>query len=217
MDQRRGQLQQEHAVLLTGIGGQGVQLAAHVLGRAAIAGGLDVQLFGSYEGMMRGGSTQATVVLAQDSVESPPTVHEADAAVVMHHEHSADVISRVVPGGIILVNVPVDGGTDVTGADGGNDGPRAIPHRPDCTVVDVPAADIAIDLGHVMGASMVMTGVLASATGLVTEDHLARAVEASLPSYRRAHVERNVTALHAGFEWATAHPIATDPTTPATP
>jgi Pyruvate/2-oxoacid:ferredoxin oxidoreductase gamma subunit len=192
-------------VLLTGIGGQGVQLAAHVLGRAAIAGGLDVQLFGSYEGMMRGGSTQATVVLAQDLVESPPTVHEADAAVVMHHEHSADVVARVVPGGIILVNVPAEA-TDGNGTD---NGPRPIAHRADCTVVDVPAADIAIDLGHVMGASMVMTGVLASATGLVTEEHLAQAVEASLPSYRRAHVERNVTALHAGFAWATANPITT--------
>ncbi len=175
----------EQAILLTGIGGQGVQLAAHVLGRAAIVNGLDVQLFGSYEGMMRGGSTQATVVMATAHVESPPTVHRADAAVVMHHEHSADIVSRVVPGGLILVN------RDTAHAD-----------RPDCDVRIVPAADIAIDLGHVMAASMVMIGVLAGSTGVVTGDQLAQAVEASLPSYRSAHVARNVAAIEAGLRWA---------------
>lgn len=193
----------EQAVLLTGIGGQGVQLAAHVLGRAAIAEGLDVQLFGSYEGMMRGGSTQATLVLATDHVASPPTVHRADAAVVLHHEHSDDVVNRVVPGGLILHNH----GT-------------AHAERPDCRILDVPAADIAIDLGHVMAASMVMIGVLAATTGLVTETHLQQAVEESLPSYRREHVERNVTAIGAGFAWAATHtspPIPSTPATPATP
>jgi Pyruvate/2-oxoacid:ferredoxin oxidoreductase gamma subunit len=188
--------QRERAVLLTGIGGQGVQLAAHVLGRAAIAAGLDVQLFGSYEGMMRGGSTQATVVLAEGAVESPPTVHAAELAVVMHHEHAEDVVARVVPGGLILCNVSTE--------DAHGDAHRS-PERPDCTVVAVPAADIAIDLGHLMGASMVMTGVLSATTRLVTEDHLAQAVEESLPSYRRAHVERNVAAIGAGFAWAAAN------------
>lgn len=177
----------EHAVLLTGIGGQGVQLAAHVLGRAAIAEGLDVQLFGSYEGMMRGGATQATLVLASDTVESPPTVHRADAAIVMHHEHSADVIATVAPNGLILVNQTT-----------------ATADRPDCDVREVPAADISIDLGNVMGASMVMIGVLAHTAGLVHEEHLARAVEDALPSYRREHVARNVAAIHAGFVWAEA-------------
>jgi 2-oxoglutarate ferredoxin oxidoreductase subunit gamma len=190
----------ERAFLLTGIGGQGVQLAAHVLGRAAIVNGLDVQLFGSYEGMMRGGSTQATLVIADGRVESPPTVHRADAAVVMHHEHSADIISRVVPGGLILVNL----GT-------------ASAARPDCDVREVPAADIAIDLGHVMAASMVMTGVLAGTTGVVTRDQLAEAVEASLPSYRTAHVARNVAAIEAGLEWAEANATTTTTTTTAPP
>ena len=50
----------ERELLLTGIGGQGVQLAAQVLARAAIAEGRSVQMFGSYGGMMRGGNTEAT-------------------------------------------------------------------------------------------------------------------------------------------------------------
>ena len=56
----------ERELLMSGIGGQGVQLAAEVLAPAAITDGLDVQVFGSYGGMMRGGNTEATVVLADD-------------------------------------------------------------------------------------------------------------------------------------------------------
>ena len=61
-------------LLLTGIGGQGIQLAAQVLARAALTEGREVQLFGSYGGMMRGGNTEATLVVADGPVEAPPTV-----------------------------------------------------------------------------------------------------------------------------------------------
>ena len=59
----------EREVLLSGIGGQGVQLAAQVLAVAAVDEGRDVQLFGSYGGMMRGGNTDATLVLADSRVQ----------------------------------------------------------------------------------------------------------------------------------------------------
>ena len=54
----------ERELVMTGIGGQGIQLAAQVLARAALSEGRQVQLFGSYGGMMRGGNTEATVVVA---------------------------------------------------------------------------------------------------------------------------------------------------------
>ncbi len=88
----------ERQVLLTGIGGQGVQLAAEVLARAALSEGRDVQLFGSYGGMMRGGNTDATLVMADDRVESPPTVGSAWAALVMHHEYAGPIVAKVRPG-----------------------------------------------------------------------------------------------------------------------
>ena len=53
----------EREVLLTGIGGQGVQLAAQVLARAAALEGKGVMLFGVYSGMMRGGNSDSTVVV----------------------------------------------------------------------------------------------------------------------------------------------------------
>jgi Pyruvate/2-oxoacid:ferredoxin oxidoreductase gamma subunit len=173
----------EREILLTGIGGQGVQLAAQVLATAALAEGRDVQLFGSYGGMMRGGNTDATIVMADDGVESPPTVDAAWAALVMHGDYAEGVVRRVRPGGLILRNVtvwdaPVDG-----------EGLR---------VVDVPATHQALELGHMIVAAMVMLGALVAATRVVSLDSLRQALRACVPSYRSQHIEDSQRALVAG-------------------
>ena len=60
----------ERELLITGIGGQGVQLAAQVVARAATLEGREVMFFGVYGGMMRGGNTDSTVVVADAPITS---------------------------------------------------------------------------------------------------------------------------------------------------
>src|SRR5213593_4143798 len=92
----------ERELLLTGIGGQGIQLAAQVLARAALADGRSVQMFGSYGGMMRGGRTDA-------AVEAPPTVHDAWSAIVMHEAYARPILDAIRPGGLVLVSAEFGG------------------------------------------------------------------------------------------------------------
>ena len=73
----------EREVLLTGIGGQGVQLAAQVLARAGVRDGRHVLLFGVYGGAMRGMNTDATVVVADAPVEAPAEIVRTLAAWVV--------------------------------------------------------------------------------------------------------------------------------------
>jgi len=182
----------ERELLLTGIGGQGIQLAAQVLARAAIAEGREVQMFGSYGGMMRGGNTEATVVIAEGPIEAPPTVGETWSAILMHHDFSEPTIARLRPGSLALVNSTVfEGAFD----------------REQLTVVDVPATDIAVELGNIMTASMVMLGAYTAITDIVGLDALDVAVAASLPSYRVQHVARNVEAIRAGRDAVTHAPV----------
>jgi Pyruvate/2-oxoacid:ferredoxin oxidoreductase gamma subunit len=173
----------ERELLMTGIGGQGVQLGAQVVARAALTEGREVQLFGSYGGMMRGGNTEATLVVADGPIESPPTVSDAWSAILMHHDYSEPTRARLHTGSIVLVNSTVYEGEI---------------HRDAYRVVDIAASDLAVDIGNVMTASMVMVGAYAAVTGLVGLDALESAVAASLPSYRSKHVELNVRALRAG-------------------
>jgi len=147
----------EREILLTGIGGQGVQLAANVLAHAALAEGRDVQLFGSYGGMMRGGNTDAELVVADDRIEAPPTVGAAWAAIAMHPDYAEPVLARVAADGLVLRDAELW------------DAPL---ERADLQVVDVPAAELATGVGNVMAASMVMLGALASLTALVGLDSL---------------------------------------------
>ena len=171
--------------MMTGIGGQGVQLAARVVTLAALAEGRHVQLFGSYGGMMRGGDTSATVVVGDAPVESPPTIAATWSAVVMHHDYWATTRRKLRPGSVVLLNTTV------------------FEHEVDWSpyaLVEVPATELAGTVGSVMAASLVMTGAYAAATGLVTLDGLVAAIGEALPEYRRQHRELNERAVRLGFD-----------------
>lgn len=160
-----------------------MQLAGEVLARAALSEGRDVQLFGSYGGMMRGGNTDATLVIADDRVESPPTVGSAWAALVMHHEYAVPVLRRIRDGGIVVVNTTV--------CEGAIDGQNL-------HVVEVPASELAVDAGNVIAVGMVMLGALCTATRVVSLEALHSAARSSVPAYRTQHLELNERALEMG-------------------
>jgi len=183
----------EREVLLTGIGGQGIQLAARTLALAAIRDGREVMVFGVYGGVMRGGNTDATVVIGDGPLWTPPTVDEAWSAIAMHHAYWADVRDRLRPGGIAVIDTSIfRGDTGLTGA----------------AFLGLEATTIATGLGNPMGGSMVALGAFAAATGLVTLDALLGAAAAVLPPYRASHAEANARSLQAGFEHVAA-PLAT--------
>ena len=175
----------EREVMLTGIGGQGVQLAAQVLARAAGHDGRQAMLFGVYGGMMRGGNSDSTVVVADDEVTAPPLLSRCWSVIALHHRYWPPLAGKLDPGGLLVINPPVfDAEVEVQyGA-----------------VIEVRASEIAADMDFPMGASMVMTGAYAAITGLVSLDACIAAVEESLPPYRRQHLPRNVEALQAGFD-----------------
>jgi Pyruvate/2-oxoacid:ferredoxin oxidoreductase gamma subunit len=170
----------ERELLMTGIGGQGVQLGALVLARAAVAEGRQAMVFGSYGGMMRGGNTDATVVLADGPLDSPPTVASAWSAIAVHSEYWAGTARRLRPDAVVVVNSSV-----VTGPLG-VDSDR---------VVEVPASTLA---GGPQGVTLVLVGAYAAVTAMVGPEALAEALVASLPPYRASAAPAAGAALEAG-------------------
>ena len=94
----------ERELLITGIGGQGVQLSAQVLARAAALEGRNVMYLGLYGGMMRGGNTDSTVVIGDGPIEAPPVVSRAWSSIAMHDEFWAPLEPKLRPDGLVLVN-----------------------------------------------------------------------------------------------------------------
>jgi 2-oxoglutarate ferredoxin oxidoreductase subunit gamma len=174
----------EREVLITGIGGQGIQLAAQVLARAATIEGREVMFLGLYGGMMRGGNTDSTVVVADAAITAPPVVSRAWAAIAMHDEFFAPVEAKLRPGSMVLVN----------------DATFDAEVREDVAVHRVPATAVAADLGNPLGGSMVMLGAFCATTGIVGVGAAVEAMRASIPPYRTQHIEANERAILAGTE-----------------
>lgn len=173
----------ERELLVTGIGGQGVQLATQVLARALTLEGQYVLSLGTYGGTMRGGSTDASLVYGDRPISSPPIVASAWSGLCMHHRFWEGTHIRLRPRAIVLVNTPIfDPGIDLS----------------TFQAYAVPAVEIATTQGSALAAAIVMVGAYAGLTGAVGLEALTAAMEQSLPSYRRKHLDTNIAALKAG-------------------
>ena len=142
-------------------------------------------MFGIYGGAMRGGSTESTVVVGDGPISAPPIVSRVWSAVAMHHEYWESLRKKLRPNGLVLVNSTLfEGALD----------------REAQRVTDVPATELAADVGSALAASMVLIGAYAAVTGLVGFESLVAAMEESLPPYRRQHAQTNAKALRSGFD-----------------
>jgi Pyruvate/2-oxoacid:ferredoxin oxidoreductase gamma subunit len=174
----------ERELLVTGIGGQGVQLATQVLARALTFEGRYVMSLGTYGGTMRGGNTDASLVYADRPISAPPIVASAWSGLLMHHLFWGGTHVRLRPRAVLVVNVPIfDPAIDLS---------KYQAHA-------VPAVEIATANGSPLAAAMVMIGAYAGLTGAVGIEALNAAMEQSLPSYRRKLLDTNVAALKAGY------------------
>jgi 2-oxoglutarate ferredoxin oxidoreductase subunit gamma len=160
-----------------------VQLAAQIVAKAAISAGREVQVFGSYGGMMRGGNTDATVVVGDGPIESPPTVTNAWSAVLVHPDHALPALGRLSADALVLYNDTL------------------FPETPRAGAIGIPATALG---GAPINSGLVLVGAYLAVTGLVTIDGALAAVEDALPSYRRQHVAGCREALRCGYDAAPA-------------
>ena len=174
----------EREILFTGIGGQGVQLAAKSLAYAAMREGRRVLMFGTYGGMMRGGDTDATIVVGDESLITPPVVDSAWAAFAMHHLSWPTIGAKLRHDGFMLKNESVFLGET---------------NHPGPTLA-LPATRMGSEAGMPQASSMIALGGFAAATGIVRLDTLLAVAEEVLPPYRRQFAEANRAALRMGHE-----------------
>lgn len=189
----------EREILLTGIGGQGVQLAAQVLARAATDEGRHVMTLGTYGGTMRGGNTDSCIVVGDAPISTPPIISRAWAGLGMHPRYWPDLAAKLRPEGISAVNGELFDAEPET-----------------AVALSVGTGAIASEVEAPMAGSLVLAGAFASATRLVALDSLIAAMEDALPSYRRQHAEANTRALRAGWD-SVAEPLASAWPDEATP
>jgi len=174
----------ERELLLTGIGGQGIQLAARVVAEAATREHRHVMYLGTYAGTMRGASSDSSLVLGDAPIAQPPIVASTWSAIAMHHQFWEPARAKLRAGGILVVDATLFRGE--------------LGDRP-VRRFDVAATRIATELGAAGAASMVMIAAYCKLTGLVDLPSLVAAMTDALPRYRAQHVADNTRALEAGW------------------
>jgi 2-oxoglutarate ferredoxin oxidoreductase subunit gamma len=178
-----------HDVILTGIGGQGIQMCAKVLAHAAVADGRHVMLSSYFGGEMRGGRTEATVVVREGPiVDLPPIVPRLDAIIVLHPAFLADATPRLTREPLVVADAWA--WSDDDGA-----------------AVRVPAREIAAELGAPVAAGLALVGAFAALTGVATARSLDAAVHQLVPAHRAAALQANLAALVAGAESVQGTPV----------
>lgn len=152
-------------ILLAGFGGQGIVLAATILGRAvSIYEGRHAVQIQSYGPEARGGACSASVVLSDDPVDYPYVRRPAVMA-LMSRAAAEKYGGMAGPGTVILYEEDLVPRPDHAGE-----------------VHSVPATRIATALGARMAANVVMLGFLAGRTGVVDPDALKKAVLEAVPA-----------------------------------
>ena len=175
----------EREVFLTGIGGQGVQLAAKVLALAATREGRSVMSLGTYGGTMRGGNTDSTVVVAEGPIGSPPIVSRGWSAIVVHPRFFEPTRPKLREDGVVVFDSGLAGDEFDPGAARGYG-------------VDASAISRSVEAGR--AGSLVLLGAYCGLTGMVSLPSLTAAIAQALPPYRHEHLPANERALTAGFE-----------------
>jgi 2-oxoglutarate ferredoxin oxidoreductase subunit gamma len=179
-------------IRIAGFGGQGVILAAAVIGKAvAIYQGGYATMTQAFGPEARGGSSSAQVILSTEPILYP-YVAQPDVLVVMSQEAYTRFAPQLKPGGILIAE------RELVHIDKMPSGIR---------VYGVPATRLAEELGRKVVLNIVMVGFFGAVTNLVDPDALRKAVADSVPP---AMQKLNLQAFDKGFEYGAtlAHTLA---------
>ena len=175
----------ERELIVSGIGGQGIQLLAKTLALAATREGRFAMLSADYGGEMRGGPSKASVVVGDEPLRALPVLPSAWSAILAHHRFSESTLDRIRPGGPVVVNEKL---VDASALPAG-----LVVHR-------VDAGAVAAQVATVQAVGFVLLGAYNAVTAMVSPDALVAAMEELLPPYRRQHAPANARALEAGAQ-----------------
>lgn len=173
-------------IIIAGFGGQGVLFAGQVLALAAVRSGREVTWFPSYGPEMRGGTANCTVIISDEEIGAPFVLNPK--AVLALNLPSLDKFEALIqPQGVLVTNSALID--------------REV-ERSDIDLVEIPATDIAEDLGDKQLANIVMVGALLERLPVLSHAELAEALKAYLGKKKAHRLAENLKALKAGADFA---------------
>jgi len=175
----------EKKFIFAGFGGQGIMMMGQLLSQAAVLQGLEVAYTQSYGSEIRGGTAKCAVVVSDEKIGSP-IVGQADGCVVMNLPSFNAFAPVVRPKGILVINSSLV---------------NKKLERNNIRAFEVPATDIANQLGNTRGANLVALGAFVEATHIIEPKSIIKALKLVLPSHRLDTLPLNSKSFEAGRNW----------------
>jgi 2-oxoglutarate ferredoxin oxidoreductase subunit gamma len=168
----------KHEIRISGFGGQGVALAAMVLGKAAtLYEDMEGVMTQSYGPEARGGASSADVILADEPI-AYPFIEQADILIALSQEAYQKYRPLAKKDALILI-----------------DRDLVQPNKMD-KVKAIPATKLAEGLGRRIVTNIVMLGYLTAVSGLVKRENMEKALEESV---KAKTAPLNMKAFATGF------------------
>lgn len=176
----------ETKIVITGAGGQGILFGGMVISQAALEARKFTTYFPSYGAEIRGGSSMACVIIADEPIGSP-IVESFDGLLALNGPGYNRFIKKVAPGGIVVVNASL-----VKNIAEGSENYL------------IPASELATkEVGNIIAANMITIGYYARQSGILSLDNLLSAVETFLVD-RPKMLSMNKEALKIGYSYKPA-------------
>jgi len=176
----------QEEIIFSGFGGQGALFAGQLLAYAAMGAGKHVTWIPSYGPEMRGGTAHCIVIVSDEEIGSP-IIRNPTSAVVLNIPSMDKYEPLLKPGGVLVVN-------------------RSLISRPasrtDIRVINIPANDIAEQVGSPKTANIVLLGALLEVTRVISLDAALKALDEHLPAKAHKLLESNKQALLKGAQIA---------------
>ncbi len=170
-------------IVIAGFGGQGILMIGQVLAQAGMLEGKHVSWFPSYGPEMRGGTANCSVVISDEPIGSP-LVTEPTSAFLMNQPSVEKFLSIIRPGGLALLNSSLVSLPSI---------------GEEIMVVEVPANDIAEELGEPLVANMVMLGAFVAISKIVRKDLVMDGLKEILPKHHHKLIPLNRAAFDLGI------------------
>jgi 2-oxoglutarate ferredoxin oxidoreductase subunit gamma len=173
-------------IILAGFGGQGVMSMGQLLAYSGMLENRHVAWIPSYGPEMRGGTANCSVTISSEPISSP-IITEPGTVIVLNRPSLERFASTVKPGGTLLINSSlIDPGYK----------------REEVRCIDIPANEIAMEMGNSRIANMILLGVYIGLSGAVSIDSVIESLKKVLPEHRHKLIPLNRQALEKGAELA---------------
>lgn len=177
----------KYEIIISGSGGQGIQVLGNILAEAAVKEGKEVSSTIDYGAEVRGGRSEMEIIISDEKIDYPEAV-EPNVIILLSEKGISD-LKRVLKGGAMVF---FDAHIPFKDIEAQTVNYRAVFHS--CKSVK-----IAEDLGNLKIANMAMLGYFVKITGIIKPETVLSLIEEKV---KEKFKEINKKAFQEGFNKA---------------